>query len=181
LSDKISLSTIPRKPRKITWKILFICALSIPITFGLYIGGLSYSGYCFKEKRYISDEEKIKIVVAHVMHMDELRGHEGLEFLHQEDRDRELAKRARETPVNYKNMDEFFALNQSCCTVTRKHTDSEGETYVVGLWDRLCGFTSSLVVVKYLERYRDKKGVVHSTERETAPAISNCGHLWSGV
>jgi len=42
--------------------IIVISILSLPLAYLTYLGGMNYSGYCFAENRYLTFDEKIRIV-----------------------------------------------------------------------------------------------------------------------
>jgi hypothetical protein len=63
------------------------------LTFFVY-GSLNYSGFCFEEMRYLSDEDKIHIAVTYVLN----RGFKG--------------KR------EYQSVNDFLANNPHCCSIS---------------------------------------------------------------
>lgn len=89
-------------------------------------------------------------------------------------------RRKRYLPVDrvpYRDIDEFFAFNPECCTVTTEYMAKEGIDYV-SCWNRLIDTISSIVGIKYQERHRDNKGVIHTKIVERYRFITNCGHVW---
>lgn len=144
--------------------------------YGAAIGALNYSGYCFKEKRYLSDQERIDRAVAYVLAtyppvIDYLNEDASVEPT--------IERRPPKHPVYYRDAKEFFELNQGCCEVTMRAR--EGTDNKPSLSSRVMGRTSCYVHVKYKVRYKDARGSEISSVVETYPAISNCGYLWSGI
>jgi hypothetical protein len=146
----------------------------------LFVAGLSFSGFCFEERRYLTDEEKINIAVLHV-----LRFYPPImrkEIVAEGDERKEILTGGRpKAPIPYRDLKEFREVNPNCCRVVMQANHSGGEVGDVAFWQRLFGLTSCFVEVKYLVRYRDATGMVHFYTTETFPAISNCGYLWSGI
>ena len=153
---------------------------SILIALLFFVARLSYSGYCFKEKRYLSDEEKINLAVQHVVRF--YPPNIPYEIVVENGEQKKIRTgRSPKNSLPYRDLKEFLELNPNCCRVVMRANFSDGERYIVEFWDRLFGRTSCLVEVKYFVRYRDDAGVAHSYPAETFPAISNCGYLWNGI
>lgn len=160
-------------------KLVFRVTIFLILAVILFAAGLSYSGFCFKEKRFLSDEEKINVAVADVLrsyppnvpYENVVEGGE---------RKKIRTNRPPKFPIPYRDIKEFFDLNPGCCKVVMQGTH-DGEFAGVNFFDKLFGRTSCLVEMSFVVRYRDESGVVHSHLVKTIPAISNCGYLWNNV
>ncbi len=128
---------------KMIIKVLRIIFFTWLVLFFIY-GALNYSGFCFKEMRYLSDEEKIRIAVAKVNKMG--GGHyskpqEG------------FFKYIKVVP--YESIDAFFHENPDCCTIV----PYAGFEHVTGVawpptfWERFFGIYNSAVRIQYTRRY----------------------------
>jgi hypothetical protein len=133
--------------------------------------GLNYSGYCYEQGRYISNQEKIEIVAKHIIRPHQIPKHMPIEEW--------LALPISiRTVVNYRSTDEFFETNKDCCEVTdfgKGDFGAKGEK--LSVFDKLFGITSSYVRVHYQVRHLDEKGQLITAYAEPYFAISNCGHL----
>lgn len=149
--------------------ILFLTPFFI---YGGYRGYFNYSGYCFDERRYLSDAEKINLAVRGVMgtYLS------GIQYEEKVNARREAANNSKKHYIPYRNIEEFFSLNPNCCKVTKEFHDRDGEVKV-GFFDRITGSISDYVVVKYFSRYLDDQGIEQKNLITTYPAISSCGNM----
>lgn len=140
--------------------------------------GVNYFGFCYRQMRFLSDEEKIRIVVENILFTYPKQGsvHEKLSAGNELPRWKTV-KSWPENPVPYRDINEFFSLNPNCCQVTTNYTSIGGEGDTVGVIGRLTGLKSSIVGVRYLLRYRDEKSIIQGKLVEIFPGISNCGEL----
>jgi len=159
--------------------IKFILAVLLTI-----ILSLNYFGYCYSQKRFLSDEEKLNIVVKYILTFEVAMSQENSEYIERVklvDKDKgqklQLEKDQQGEYVPYHNIEDFFALNPSCCQVTTNYKSIGGEGDTVSCWNRLTGFKSSVVGVRYLSRYRNSEGTIQSKPREIFPGVNNCGEL----
>ncbi len=140
--------------------------------------GLNYSGFCFKQFRFLSDKEKIKIAVT-----DILTGYPKRGYVHDQLNTKNGVPQWNtinawpENAIPYRNIDEFFEVNSSCCQVTTNYISIGGDGDTVGCLNRLTGFKSSVIGIRYLLQYRENDGTVQSKLIEIFPGISNCGEL----
>ena len=146
----------------------------IPIFLGLLLA-LNYSGFCFKEFRFLSDEEQINIAVQYVLNRYPKKGDVTFYYL-PGNREGERKLAWPEDPVPYKDMEEFFLVNPSCCKVGREY-QSLGGRDSISFWGCVTGTETAIVGVRYLLRYKDGSGVIQSELKEVFPKISNCGKL----
>jgi len=149
---------------------------------GAYLMHLNYSGYCLWEGRYLTNEEKIRMVVEPLVS----RG-PPLPFWPMRDRAGEVVRdsagkaltvlEGSDEPVEpdyYRNIDEFFAANPHCCEVRSYYSDSEG-IWEPDFWDRVAGDAGGVVWATYRFSYRDSNGVEHSSTYTYKEPLNNCG------
>lgn len=156
-----------RAPYAILLGVLLAC-------FSIYLY-LNFLGFCFTDKRFLSDQEKTNIVVREVLAAYPRPG----ETVNQVSvvNGVQVWTRVKVSPENlipYRDINEFFSQNPDCCKVTKVYHDGEG-LVALDFVDRICGRVSDFVEVKYFVRYRDEQGVERKKSIRTFPAISNCG------
>ena len=115
--------------------------------------GLSYSGFCFKEFRYLSDQEKINIAITSILesNRDAVVLYEDNSFLYP-----------------YKDVDDFLISNPNCCEIVNNIGTGNMD------WlDRLLGHLTAYIYIEFIGVYKNKiekkKGII---------AITNCGESW---
>ncbi|MBD2247727.1 hypothetical protein [Nostoc sp. FACHB-888] len=121
--------------------------------------GLNYSGFCFAEKRYLSNEEKIRA-----------------EFDYQNSRNiLPIENFPVPKHIKYKSFDEYIALYPECCSV------NPGGPYEVSpekFLDRILGYNSGdIVVINFHARYLNKNGKIETVETRLENYSGNCGGL----
>lgn len=151
---------------RIIWRYLIVLMAMILIS-GIYIGRMNYTGYCFAEGKYLTDKEKVRVAVADVMKLyppPVIRTSVGPSTWNVD---------VPEKPIYYRDVDEFLALNPSCCAISyvRKELESTGPRFS----DKATGAMSSFVDMNYIVRYFDVDNVVQSTAVKGFLPISNCG------
>jgi hypothetical protein len=119
--------------------------------------GLNYSGFCFAEKRYLSNEEKIRAV-----------------FDLQNSRDiLPIENFPDPEHIKYKSFDEYIALYPECCSV------NPGGPYEVPpakFLDRILGYDSGdVVVINFKVRYLNENGSLETAEVRFDNYLQNCG------
>lgn len=124
--------------------------------------GLNYSGFCFAEKRYLSDEEKIRA-----------------EFDYQNSRDTlPLDNFPDPKHIKYKSFDEYVALYPECCSV---NPGGPYEVAPVEFLARILGYNSGdVVVINFQVRYLDENGLLKTVENRYENYSRNCGKPWYG-
>jgi hypothetical protein len=133
----------------------------------LFVGGvllilsvyfsLNYSGFCFAEKRYLSNEEKIRAVFDYQNSRDILPIENFPDPKH----------------IKYKSFDEYIALYPDCCFV------NPGGSYEVPpakFLDRILGYNSGdVVVINFKVRYLNENGLLKITKVRFDNYLQNCG------
>lgn len=138
-------------------KILFLTLfLGIPLAiFGYF--GLNYSGFCFAQMRYLSDEEKLRSVFEYqnarkYLHANGLREH-----------------------IKYGSFDEYIKENLDCCKINSEKTH---DVPVPWFSDRIFGFNSGdFIFTDFKVRYVDEKGKQRTKEVRFENAVQNCGKV----
>ena len=159
-------------------KIILKTILYAVVLFILLLAGriwLNYIGFCFKERRFLSDEEKISIAISTTL---SIYPPVVLEYGEKDGRVFCTGGYKPANPIYYKNVDEFLLENPDCCRVTEK---MERSGYPIRLQLRLLGSANTFVEVKYKAKYIDANGIERSQITERYFAISNCGYAWSGI
>jgi hypothetical protein len=133
-----------------------------PLWMGVLIlavyGGLNYSGFCFEKMRYLSDEEKIRLV-----------------FDYQNSRDYMPIENYSYRQIKYKNFEEFRQKNPNCCHV------NPGGGYDLPppeFLDRITGFHSGdAIVLNFKVRYLDNSKQQKSQVIRFENSPTNCGKV----
>ena len=135
--------------------------------------------YITEKIRLLSDDEKIKIAVAEVIKSYPSKDPIGSYSL-PKSKFKYGGSAPLKDPVAYRDMDEFFAINPSCCQIVQSYkiisqsAELNGIVDRISFWDRLDG-TTTIVVVQYLLRYRDEHGAIQSYLKETYSVMGDCG------
>ena len=132
------------------------------------LGALNYSGFCMKEGRWLSDDEKIRaaiqaVVNRHTAYIFDATGNKTIQI---------------KNPVQpYANIQEFLAINPQCCEIG----PVGGDGYIPQtLYTRVIGKHAGNVVVRYLERTVESDGSIRKQMTTIQPIISNCGKVRIG-
>lgn len=155
------------------------------------IGCLNCFGFCFEKMRFLSDQERIDIVIK-----NELKSYmqfEGTQ-IHWPLGEYGSAEYKKQTtvgtpeyfertkvaifgmPIPYININDFFKQNPNCCQVVRSVKHSEG-LFEVTVFGCLTGQAPYLVNTKYMVNYTDKEGLVRSAPVSGFYKMSSCGDI----
>lgn len=166
------VSCIKNNPIKFIFTVLLTVILS-----------LNYFGFCYSQKRFLSDEDKLNIIVKNIL-ASEVKSFEYYKRVISLDKNNErrlqLEKEYPGEPVSYRDINEFFILNPQCCTVSDKYIIGGDEYSIVHItiWSRLIRAVSLVITIKYLERYRDSEGIMHTKPSSHDWVIDNHGDVW---
>lgn len=178
------------------WKKLLLWTLGgifwIPTSLLTGTAALNYSGYCFKQGRYLSDEERIRHTVQVILESypdityayDKLPklGYEVLQDksrccgqgdMSEYDKSQGAVALNPEQLILYRDIDEFFAVNPDCCSFTRNGL--YGELARADLWPRLTGYSAGFTNVKFRVRYHDGAGNMQTKFSAISWSYSSCG------
>ena len=145
----------------------------------LFVGGvllilsvyfsLNYSGFCFAEMRYLSNEEKIRAEFDYQNSRDTLPLDNPPDPKHVKDKSFDGYNLAH---IKYKSFDEYIALYPECCSV------NPGGPYEVSpteFLDRIFGYNSGdVVVINFQVRYLDENGLLKTVENRFENYSPNC-------
>ena len=128
---------------------------------------LNVAGYCWEEKRFLSDEEFIFKALEETYSDYPPQRYNGFDKVGQQ-------------PIEYKSFEEFVALNKNCC----KLVDEASEGYRVPWIYKTRGLSATMVEVIY--RVETSAGAksgrgLPSGYNVIHPNFTNCGRLWNEV
>jgi hypothetical protein len=146
----------------------------------LLLNGL---GFCFENMRFISDDEKIKIAISHVLKQYEYNK-EIVDSRQVPSGENDNSDEAGNylfplNPIPYRDEADFLSQNPNCCHVTFKYKSKhyEGSAYEVGFWEFILGKKTSIVVINYIFKYKDATGKEHTKTADWFSGMNNCGEL----
>ncbi|RCJ14765.1 hypothetical protein A6S26_08820 [Nostoc sp. ATCC 43529] len=141
--------------------------IGIPLTILSIFYSLNYSGFCFAKMRYLSDEEKLRIVFDYRNREDKLPVDVGGEVKFYEH-------------IKYASFDEYIKQNPDCCSI------NHGKAYKIAqssflpessFLDRISGLGfRDLIVINFKVRYLDENGNQRVQETRFGNTLENCGY-----
>lgn len=154
------------------WTRRGLIALAILVavaTPAVTLGVLSYKGFCFDQRRFLSDEEAFTAVIQDIIvrsvHIRDIRTPRGI--------DSRLVR-----AIRYRDPAEFRSWNPDCCKVV-PHNIGEGP--YASFSQRLFGYASRTVSVNYLARYVDDDGSEQTDRTTKKYVVTNCGRAWDAI
>ncbi len=138
--------------------------LAVPLSFIVGCASLNYSGFCFDKMRYLSDEEKFRILFEAGNNRETVPIKTVIkEAIHFKSYER----------IKYEGFEQFMESNPNCCAI------DPGGPYDVApsnFWDRIAGYDSGEVIVfTYIVHYIDENGERKSQKIKTENVLQNCG------
>jgi len=118
------------------------------------------------QMRYVSDEEKIRSVVSGLL------GNEAMKYFSSTETG--IVEVSGPRDIAYSSVDEFLELNKGCCSIGPRGGDGYFEPTFMR---RLFGSIAAIVVVDYVHRYVDERGVQHSDPVTRQEAVNVCGDV----
>jgi hypothetical protein len=145
-------------------KILYELAilLSPLVVILLLVFSLNYSGFCFKEFRYLSDREQMESLFN-------IWNRSSISKTVLIDGEYQVLKRKN----RYANFDEFLEKYPNCCEI-----DPEGgyDTAPPNFIDRITGYDSGTrILLEFNEEYRYPDGDILTEEIQIVDRLQNCG------
>ncbi len=149
---------------------------------------LNYSGFCFKEMRYLSDDEKIRMAINHLNKPTYFYDHEDPSYWYSSGIKKGTPNRYQKK-IPYESVDAFLDENPGCCTLIPKDANYNGVDYEERpptFWERILGKYNYAVKVKYVMRYvegpldeKGKEGIGQRYEKtvQSVYNASNCGEF----
>lgn len=130
-------------------------------------------GYCEKEHRYLTDEEKINSAIQYI-----LSGYPSVvDILEKQGEDIvRVDMNIPKKPIYYNSIEEFKAINKDCCRLS--DLDINGDQ--AGFITRARGGLSTYVRVRYKVRYLNSANELIEVMMEILVAVDNCGRARQG-
>lgn len=161
------------EPVFIRMKKTFLVSIVFISAFFLSIGKLSYSGFCFPELRYLSEREKTSAAIQYILQ----RYPPAIEQNKTSDSgDLSTFRDQPRHPISYSGIEQFLKINSMCCELS----DTAEDGYRPSFLDRLFGYFSTFVRVRYSVRFYDEKNTESSKVDQYFVAVSSCGKPWEG-
>jgi hypothetical protein len=154
-------------------KRFFMAVTFLAVGSFVWWAGMNYTGYCHAEGRYLSDEEKIDSAVQHVLAGYSTSVEFPVKIVNGSFQRGPKWDKSRNT-IRYKDANEFFEENPDCC----KFSMVIGEGYTASIIDRIFGYISTFVTIRYKVRYFDDDNIERYNDGGQAVAIKNCGQAW---
>jgi hypothetical protein len=151
------------------WTRRGLIALAILVavaTPAVTLGVLSYKGFCFDQRRFLSDEEAFTAVIQEII----LRSSHVRVILRPE-----MVQFRPVKVIRYRDVNEFREWNPDCCKVV-PHNMGEGP--YASFSQRLFGYASRTVSVDYLVRYVGEDGSERIDDTTKKYVVTNCGRAW---
>jgi hypothetical protein len=137
--------------------------LSLFLLIGGVPAGLNYSGFCMEQKRWLSDEEKIRHFVLN--NFVSTTDYSGNVF----DATGETVIQKKNQSTRYKNFEDFMENNPNCCRFDiLESADSGPPTF----WTKIKGGYSNTMIINYGKDHKIYDG---TTPNKSIAYIDNCG------
>jgi hypothetical protein len=143
---------------------ILIILLALLFCWMSYRAYLNFIGYCPDKGRVLTEQEKLAPVIEY------------LALAHPRDAGPPLVP-PKETRLYYDSMQEFLRDNPDCCHVVKAFYTIDTGWFRLGVWNRLCGFATYLVSVKFYRRYRNERGEVRKELAEGGYPMTSCGKI----
>lgn len=141
-----------------------VITVMVTIIVGIIIGmpTLSLSGFCFSQRRFLTDQEYFDIAISKIMSL----------YCYQ------LMTPVTKCvpPIRYKDAADFRARNPDCCKFVRHNSDYAGSG-IVTFSQRLSGDAARSVLVNFKIDYVDADGSPQHTIGNALVVVGNCGNL----
>lgn len=161
------------KRRKYVYYLLIsLFSLLLMISVGML--ALNYSGYCFKQGRYLSRDEVIYSAVERLLEVHYSPYTRRYSVV---DGKRILEQPKEKNRIYYQSVEEFLKLNPNCCELERF---SKARRWQSNLKKILQGRYLTKVKIKYKVRYLDDAGEIKSYVHPIPyyNIVRNCGEVW---
>lgn len=146
--------------------LIFSLFFLLALIYLIYLAWMNYHGYCFEQKKYLSQQELQRSVIAALLK----------HYPPAVERSPIAGGWSQSVParfVPYQDVEHFLSSNPNCCSVsqTRKELEGSGAT----LMEKLTGTVVSFVDLNYTVRYWDKQNIFQESQIKSFQAVSNCG------
>jgi hypothetical protein len=141
-------------------------AIAIIVVLLLSVGSLSVGGFCFGQRRFLSDQEFIDAAI-----LDRMKGR-GSYLLHSIDGKNKTAI----SGIPYASKDEFNRENPDCCRIVSfNYPRDSGPQFT--LLDQIGGNAAELVYVRYKERWTEYGQLKNQIVDNSYLGLTNCGEV----
>lgn len=150
--------------KRLSCKFLFLLLFIIPF---IVWGGLNTTGFCWAEKRWLSEDEKINNVIQHIYAQPPtvFDSSKGVLVINPN--------------KGYKTVEDFKKHNPNCCSVGAKDFGD-------GIWAPQSilseffglGRNADIVSATYVDTVSDSFDNLHKKQKNIWVGSSNCGILW---
>lgn len=135
--------------------LLLLCAIFLPFF------ALNYSGFCFRELRYLSDREQMESLFS-------IWNRSIFDNIVIDGEFKVLERKNR-----YASFDEFLAKHPNCCHIDPGGPYDMGAPFFI---DRITGYDSGTVIsFKFNEEYIEPNGNIITQEIQVLDRLQNCG------
>jgi hypothetical protein len=164
-------NNILNRKRYVYYFMMALLSLYVLIVISILV--LNYTGYCFKQQRYISRDEVIHAAINELLtshYSPDIRRYtvkNGKTILEQP---------KEKNRIYYKSVDEFLMMNPNCCEFERFTLPSLWFIYLKGA---LKGRNLTAVKINYKVRYYDGNGNIKEYQhpRNVYVRLTNCGRV----
>jgi hypothetical protein len=148
--------------------LIGVVALIIAIVGGVL--SLSYNGFCFRQQRFLSDDEYFDATIDQI-----IRGRTFVQTTSGPGFIRSVVLNV----IPYTDKDEFRRRNPNCCKIVPHNVGDQGP--FTSFRQRLFGYAANIVSVTYIVHYVGKNGDPESTMTTVQYAVTNCGRAWNAT
>jgi len=148
--------------------IIVISILSLPLAYLTYLGGMNYSGYCFEKNRYLTFDDKVRVMFNHIDRDNVYLpvGNEWIKF----------------KALPYISFEEYLKENPDCCSlIPIDHPISPAKELGLAppnFLERITGdHSGEVITVKFRLNYFDRSGQLTFKDREYSRVLTNCGNI----
>jgi hypothetical protein len=127
---------------------------------------LSYNGYCFNQRRFLSEQEYIDAAVK-----EAIRHSSFVQTIIEPGRFRLVSR----SIIPFRSGREFRTENPDCCKLLPPDIRTNPSPT---LWDRLFGYAATIAVLTYAVKYFDDNGALQNGIATRYYAVTNCGRVW---
>lgn len=136
-------------------------------------GGINYSGYCFAQSAYLSNDAIVRSAIPVfldsyppiISYTDIEKGPDGF-----------MSRLFRKRPSNsipYLSIDDFLQVNPECCKLSAGGPEGDSPS----AWQRFTGGISGFVFVEYNVRFIGRDGARRTQKVSEFIPVSNCGRM----
>lgn len=154
-------------------KIFSLLIFGVPLAWLMFLGAQNYAGYCIAEKRFLPDEEKIRLALEQAERFAPVQ-----KFLYNPRTEKREKIKPEYKYAPYKSIDDLLKQNPDCCAV---HYES-GAKFGEGIpprhfWDRVFGSKAAYVTIDYAGHYGNIYGDEDVRRIKWMVLIKNCGEI----